>query len=100
MIAYTLKAEIKKDLAWRYFEIRIFKQSFNAIVKIDSVLEHGISAKPKTRGCTFINYDKPEILTLSLKEATEFIKFYKLGSKYPNYVTEIKAFIELNYKGE
>lgn len=98
MIAYTIKAEVRKSLAWRYFEIRIFKQCYNAVVKIDSVLDYEISAKPKTRGCTFINYDKAEILSLALKEATEFIKFYKLGSKYPNFVTEIKTFIELNYK--
>lgn len=99
MISYTIKAEIKSGVAWRYFEIKIFKQTFNRIVQIDSVLDKAISIKPKERGCTFINYDKAEILRLALKEATEFIKFYKLGSINPNFVTEIKTFIELNYKG-
>lgn len=98
MIAYTIKAEIRKDIAWRYFEIKIFQKTFNRIVQIESILDKAISIKPKERGCTFINYDKTEILNLALKEATEFIKFYKLGAKYPNYTTEIKTFIELNYK--
>jgi len=98
MIAYTLKAEIRKNLAWRYFEIRIFKQSFSNIVKIESILDFEISGKSKSRVCTFQNYDKAEILRLCLKEATEFIQFYKIGRIYPNFVTEIKNFIELNYK--